>query len=193
MISNVIDESESKINPTILDVTITDPLSDVVFYFIKLKSNTDFFSVMNNVNILDCVNFSFASKGEAEIILIVENASNDKKLEKFETKLFAVEGISSVLSLTASKQYVVSRENDGIRTNAFLIMLVDDLMIDNVAKELLQNKNVKVCYSLHGKYNLIAELCSSSFAENDKFISNYVLAMHGVLKAKELPIINLYE
>lgn len=193
MLSNVINESESKINPTILDVTITDPLSDVVFYFIKLKSNTDFFSVMNNVNILDCVNFSFASKGEAEIILIVENASNDKKLEKFETKLFAVEGISSVLSLTASKQYVVSRENDGIRTNAFLIMLVDDLMIDNVAKELLQNKNVKVCYSLHGKYNLIAELCSSSFAENDKFISNYVLAMHGVLKAKELPIINLYE
>lgn len=193
MLSNVINESESKINPTILDVTITDPLSDVVFYFIKLKSNTDFFSVMNNVNILDCVNFSFASKGEAEIILIVENASNDKKLEKFETKLFAVEGISSVLSLAASKQYVVSRENDGIRTNAFLIMLVDDLMIDNVAKELLQNKNVKVCYSLHGKYNLIAELCSSSFAENDKFISNYVLAMHGVLKAKELPIINLYE
>lgn len=185
--------SNETINSTLVDVTIKNPETEKAYCLVKLKNNADFFSVFNYVSKLEGVKESLATKGEAEIILILEKTRDEFSFADLEVKLIPAGGVAEVSLLKTAEQYSASKETEAAKVSSLLIMLVDDAKIDVIAKELMQNKYVNVCYAVKGKYNLLAELSSGSFAETDKYISNFVVAVPGVLKVKELPIINLYE
>ncbi|MEW6653727.1 MAG: hypothetical protein AB1394_09695 [Bacteroidota bacterium] len=193
MISCNSNVTETKIDSALLEEAPINSKIETAYFLVKLKSSADFFSVFHYANSLEGVKESLAAKGDAEIILVVQKSSDEISLADLEAKLIAADGVSNVSCLQVAEHYAQSDKTEKGKVSSLLIMLVDDAKLVDITKELLLNKSVNLCFAVNGKYNLIAELGFGSFAGTDKFISNYVAAINGVLKVKELPIINLYE
>ncbi|KAF0151417.1 MAG: hypothetical protein FD143_1896 [Ignavibacteria bacterium] len=184
---------EASTDSTPVEISTVIRENENAYFLVKVKSGANYFTVLNKFNSLDNVKQSFASKGEAEIILIVEKTCDKFSFSDLETKLISVDEVSNVSCLKVTELYSISKEAEAVTVSSLLIMLVDDAKLVDIAKELLRSKCVNVCYAVNGKYNLIVELCFSSFAETDKFISNYAATINGVFKVKKLPLIKLYE
>lgn len=193
MVSSKADTTQQNLKSTVLAVTKSKLKTETKYFLIKLKNDANFFSVFHQLNSLEGITKSLATKGEAEIFFEAEKIRNEFSFSDLETKVNSIDGVKQVTCLNVRKQFSISEEKEKGKIFSILLMLVEAAKLDDITKELLQSKSVAFCNELQGKYNLMAELSSDSFTETDKYISNYVVSMPGVLKVKELPLINLYE
>jgi DNA-binding Lrp family transcriptional regulator len=72
-------------------------------------------------------------------------------------------------------------------------MEVEREKLDDIYPTLRLDENVVYCDYTTGKYNLVLMVTGSYFDEIDRFVSEKVINLDGVLKVKEYPIVSLFE
>ncbi|MDR3627163.1 MAG: response regulator [Ignavibacteriaceae bacterium] len=185
------------------------------YVLIKVKNNTDYFSLFQKLYFMDNVVYCDATQGDIDIFMLLQSDSIDGCMEVYENNIKKIKEIQDVRFLPVS----VPMLNDNIKeiVNAVGIGLFDDMhgmnkirdshksvcsyILLNVDREKLDNiypilkltDNILYCDYTEGSYNLILMVYGTQFSEIDKIIENKISNLDGVLKVKKYPIINVFE
>ena len=185
------------------------------YLLMQVDEELDYFKTYQQLYYMDNVVYCDATKGDYDIILLVQSESIEKLEEIVETKIKKVEGVKSVELLEVSDPLLDndtkeilqdiedSLKNESSFSNkgrkmeqrvcSYILLDVEKEKIDNVFPILKLNDNVIYCDYTSGKYNLVLFVTGSYFNEIDHFISQKITSLEGVLKVKKYPIINLFE
>ncbi len=192
MFSGIPKESEVSIQPTNPEIEKVTTLA-TAYYLISVGQSADFFDVFNSIMKEKSVAAGYATKGESEILLLVEKSQPEFSFVEYEKTLKDVAGVKNTVCEVLVSAYSAKEKREKKKITSVLLMLVLPAKLEEIVSSLIQFENVVICYTAEGQYNLIVEVSADSFAETDKFIANHVAVLSGVLKLKELPLINLYD
>ncbi len=76
---------------------------------------------------------------------------------------------------------------------SYILMEVEREKLQDIYPTLRLDDSVIFCDYTIGKYNLVLMLKTDYFNDIDRFISEKINVLEGVLRVKEYPIINLFE
>lgn len=192
MFSGIPKESEVSIQPTNPEIEKVTTLA-AAYYLINVGQRADFFNAFNSIMNGKSVAAGYATKGESEILLLVEKNQPEFSFVEYEKTLKDVAGVKNTVCEVLVSAYSAKERREKKKITSVLLMLVLPEKLEEIVSSLIQFENVMICYAAEGQYNLIVEVSADSFAETDKFIANHVAVLSGVLKLKELPLINLYD
>jgi len=207
--------AEQKETPAVEPVK-EEAVSQSAYLLLKVDEEAGFFETYQKLHYMDNVVYCDATKGDYDIFMLVQAETMDKIREMVETKIKNVDGVKSVDFLGVSEPVLEAGtmsiirdaeealEDDATLTDhhnrdmsqkvcSYLLMEVEREKLDDIYPTLRLDENVVYCDYTNGKYNLVLMVTGSYFDEIDRFISERVVTLDGVLKVKEYPIVSLFE
>jgi CheY-like chemotaxis protein len=192
-----------------------EAISESAYLLLKVDEETGFFDTYQKLHYMDNVVYCDATKGDYDIFMLVQAETMGKIREIVETKIKTVAGVKSVDFLGVSEPVLEAGtmsiirdaeealEDDATLTDhnrdmsqkvcSYLLMEVEREKMDDIYPTLRLDENVVYCDYTNGKYNLVLMVTGSYFDEIDRFVSEKVVTLDGVLKVKEYPIVSLFE
>lgn len=192
-----------------------EEVSESAYLLLTVDEEAGFFETYQELYYMDNVIYCDATKGDFDIFLLVQAENKDKIREIAETKVKKVNGVKTVDMLEVAKpvlddgtiamikdaedalenNFTISERNSGLDKNvcSYVLMEVAREKLDSIYPVLRLAENVVYCDYTTGKYNLVLFASGSHFDEIDRFITEKIINLDGVLKVKEYPIINLFE
>lgn len=185
------------------------------YMLLKVNKDADFFNLYKKLYFMENILYCDATRGDVDIFLLAQADTIDECKELFEKEIKVIDGIDEAEFLPVGEPVL----NDNIKDiiNSAGISLSDELpgldkirdssqsvcsyvlvevereKIEDIYPVLKLTEEVVYCDFTSGKYNLIMMVYGAQFSQIDKFIENKIVNLDGVLKAKEYPIINIYE
>jgi DNA-binding Lrp family transcriptional regulator len=206
--------SEQQAAPAVEEVK-EEAVSESAYMLLKVDEDAGFFETYQKLYYMDNVVYCDATKGDYDIFMLVQAENMDKIREIAETKIKNVDGVKSVELLDVDRPVLEADtmniirdaeealENDSTLTDrnrdlsqkvcSYLLMEVEREKMDDIYPTLRLDENVVYCDYTNGKYNLVLMVTGSYFDEIDRFVSEKVVTLDGVLKVKEYPIVSLFE
>jgi CheY-like chemotaxis protein len=185
------------------------------YALIKVDPKADFFKVYKKLYYMENVLYCDATRGDIDIIMLIQSDSIEKCSAIFENEIKTIEGITeaeflnvdipvlsdSIKDIINSAGISLSDEIPSLGTVrdskhsvcSYVLVEVEREKLEDIYPVLKLTENVVYCDFIAGKYNLIIMVSGTQFSQIDKFIENKLINMNGILKAKEYPIINIYE
>jgi DNA-binding Lrp family transcriptional regulator len=192
-----------------------EAVSESAYLLLNVDEEAGFFDTYQKLHYMDNVVYCDATRGDYDIFMLVQAENKEKIHEIVETKIKTVDGVKSVdflgvdqPVLEAATMNVIrdaeeALEDDSALTDrnrdmsqkvcSYLAMEVEREKLDDIYPTLRLDENVVYCDYTTGKYNLVLMVTGSYFDEIDRFISEKVVTLDGVLKVKEYPIVSLFE
>lgn len=192
-----------------------EAVSESAYMLLKVEEDAGFFDTYQKLYYMDNVVYCDATKGDYDIFLLVQAENMEKIHEIAETKIKNVDGVKSVELLDVDRPVLEADtmniirdaeealEDDSTLTDrnrdmsqkvcSYLLMEVEREKMDDIYPTLRLDENVVYCDYTNGKYNLVLMVTGSYFDEIDRFVSEKVVTLDGVLKVKEYPIVSLFE
>ncbi|MCP5103471.1 MAG: response regulator [bacterium] len=192
-----------------------EAVSESAYLLLNIEEDAGFFETYQNLHYMDNVVYCDAVKGDYDVFMLVQAENMEKIREIVETKIKKADGVKSVDFLGVDQPVLdesthniikdaeaVLEEDDAImghnrdmsqKVCSYILMEVDREKIDTVYPTLRLDEDVVYCDYTAGKYNLVLMVTGSYFDEIDRFISEKVISLDGVLKVKEYPIVSLFE
>jgi CheY-like chemotaxis protein len=188
--------------------------SQSAYLLLKVDEDKGFFETYQQLYYMDNVVYCDATKGDYDIFMLVQAESMEKIHEIVETKIRKVEGVSSVDFMGVERPVLedstlnIIRDAEDVFDDAainggnrdmsqkvcsYILMEVEKEKMDDIYPTLRLDENVVYCDYTTGKFNLVLMVTGSYFDEIDRFISEKVISLDGVLKVKEYPIVSLFE
>lgn len=189
--------------------------SHSAYMLLRLEDDADFFETYRQLHYMENVLYCDATKGDYDIMMLVQADTMADCRQFCEQKVKSVEGVKSVDLLEVSApvledsttaiihaaEEAMAQETPGTlntrdmsnRVCSYLLLEVEREKLDSIYPSLQLDENVIFCDYATGKYNLVAFVTGSYFEEIDRFIHEKIVNMEGVLKMKEYPVINLFE
>lgn len=188
--------------------------SESAYMLLKVSEDVDFFQTYQDLYYMDNVVYCDAVNGDYDIIMLVQAENMDKIRDIAENKIKNVEGVSSVEFLAVenpvldhSTQTIIRDAEEALedvttpdkvrdmsqKVASYILMEVEKEKMDEIYPAFRLNDNVVYCDYTNGKSNLVLFVTGCYFDEIDRFISERIINLDGVLKVKEYPIVNLYE
>ncbi|MCP5105255.1 MAG: response regulator, partial [bacterium] len=192
-----------------------EAVSESAYLLLKIDEDAGFFETYQNLHYMDNVVYCDAVKGDYDVFMLVQAENMEKIREMVETKIKTAEGVESVdflevgqpvlddsthsiikdaESVLDNEEIVAGKNRDmSQKVCSYIIMEVEREKMDEVYPTLRLDEDVVYCDYTSGKYNLVLMVTGSYFDEIDRFISEKVISLDGVLKVKEYPIVSLFE
>jgi DNA-binding Lrp family transcriptional regulator len=192
-----------------------EAVSESAYLLLKVDEDAGFFETYQKLYYMDNVVYCDATKGDYDIFMLVQAENMEKIREIAETKIKKVDGVKSVELLDVDRPVLEADtmniirdaeealEDDSTLTDrnrdlsqkvcSYLLMEVEREKMDDIYPTLRLDENVVYCDYTNGKYNLVLMVTGSYFDEIDRFVSEKVVTLDGVLKVKEYPIVSLFE
>ncbi len=185
------------------------------YIILKVNEEMGFFDTYKELYAMDNVVYCDAVKGDYDIILLAQ-AENIEHIRKIaETKIKKVKGVRTLDFLEVGQPLldestriilqdaeevlegnfdITSREREmSEKVCSYILMDVEREKLDGVYPTLRLDDNVVCCDYTIGKFNLVLFVAVNHFDEIDRFITEKIINLDGVLKIKEYPIVSLYE
>ncbi|MCP4151107.1 MAG: response regulator [bacterium] len=183
------------------------------YMLLKVNEGEGFFESYKQLHLMDPVVYCDATKGDYDIFLLVQGNTMDEIRTFAKEKVEPVEGVASVDILAVGNpvlddsthnvikdaenilQYfsaVATKEKDKM-VCSYILMEVEREKLQDIYPTLRLDDSVIFCDYTIGKYNLVLMLKTDYFNDIDRFISEKINVLEGVLRVKEYPIINLFE
>jgi CheY-like chemotaxis protein len=194
-----------------LDVEAFEDKSVSAYMLIKVEDDAAFFDIYNQMYYMENVLYCDATKGDYDIFILAQSETR-KDLDEMKEKILTMTGIKSVDYLEVSRPLLeesthavidaaesmlsdttVKAREMGNRVCSYLLMDVEKEKMDDIYPTLRLDENVIYCDYTTGKSSLVLFVNGSHFTEIDQFVQEKLVNLHGVLKVKEYPVINLYE
>jgi CheY-like chemotaxis protein len=191
------------------------PKTETAYIFLKVDESSDFFEIYKKLYFMKNILYCDATKGDIDIILLVQGASIDECKELFENEVKVINGIKNaelvpisvpvlndnIKEIINSAGVLLSNEIPSLGSFrdsrhsvcSYVLIDVERERIEDVYPVLKLTENVIYCDFISGKYNLVMLVSGTHFNQIDKFIQNKLVNLPGVIKVKEYPIINIYE
>lgn len=185
------------------------------YVMIKVKEDSDFFSLYKKLYFMEGILYCDATKGDVDIFLLIQSDSSEHCYKIFENEIKKLDGIKSAQYLPVGIPVLndnireiinaagitmfedmpgMSKERDSKKAvYSYVLVDVDREKLEHVYPVLRLTENVLYCDFTNGSYNLILMVYGSQFSEIDKVIEKKIINLDGVLKVKEYPIINIFE
>lgn len=185
------------------------------YIILKVDEEMGFFDTYKELYAMDNVVYCDAVKGDYDIILLAQAENIEKIREIAETKIMKVKGVRTMDFLEfgqpmldestrailrdaedalESKSDISCREKEvNEKVCSYILMDVEKEKLDGVYPTLRLDDNVVCCDYTIGKFNLVLFVAVNHFDEIDRFITERIINLDGVLKVKEYPIVSLYE
>ena len=185
------------------------------YALLKMSEHAGFFDIYKKFYFMDNVLYCDATRGDIDLILLIQSESTDQCKELFDNNIKIVEGIKeaeflpvgvpvlndNIKDIINSAGITLFDEMQGmnkVRDNkkavcSYVLVDIDRERLEDVYPVLKLTENVLYCDYISGKYNLILMIYGTQFSEIDKIIENHIISLNGVLKVKEYPIINIFE
>lgn len=185
------------------------------YIILKVDEEMGFFDTYKELYAMDNVVYCDAVKGEYDIILLAKADNSEKIREIAETKIKKVKGVKTMDILEVghpildeSTRIILQEAEEVLDGNfditsrqqvlnekvcAYILIDVEKEKLDGIYPTLRLDDNVVYCDYTTGKFNLVLFMAANHFDEIDRFITEKIIDMDGVLKVKEFPIVSLYE
>jgi CheY-like chemotaxis protein len=187
-----------------------EAVSESAYLLLKVNEEAGFFETYQRLYYMDNVVYCDATKGDYDIFMLVQADNMAQIREMVETKIKKTEGVQSVEFLGVdrpvledSTMAVIKDAEEALEDDvhrdlsqkvcSYLLMEVEREKLDVIYPTLRLDENVVYCDYTTGKYNLVLMITGSYFDEIDRFVSEKVVGLDGVLKVKEYPIVSLFE
>jgi len=192
-----------------------EAVSESAYMLLKVDEDAGFFETYQKLYYMDNVVYCDATKGDYDIFMLVQAENMEKIREIAETKIKNVDGVKSVELLDVDRPVLEAGTMNIIRDAeealeddhstddrnrdlsrkvcSYLLMEVEREKMDDIYPTLRLDENVVYCDYTNGRYNLVLMVTGSYFDEIDRFVSEKVVTLDGVLKVKEYPIVSLFE
>ncbi|HEY3276909.1 MAG TPA: response regulator [Syntrophorhabdaceae bacterium] len=194
------------------------PKESVTGYaLVTLTPSANLMDVYRSLYFQEDVLYCDAIRGDYDLILLVQAESNDKVREIIETTIKAVPGVAdasflsvetpvfdeSVINIMGSVDKALGKDKaEGemygdqkarVRASSYVTLEIEKEKLEGIYPVLYFNDQVVYCDYTRGKYDIVALMKGTSFAEIENTIRNKFKSLDGVLRIKEWPIITLFE
>lgn len=192
-----------------------DAVGASAYIILKVDEEMGFFDTYKELYAMDNVVYCDAVKGDYDIILLAHADNIEKIREIAETKIMKVKGVRTMdflefgqPMLDESTRVILRDAEEALDGNfdnscreremsekvcSYILMDVETEKLDGVYPTLRLDDNVVCCDYTIGKFNLVLFVAVNHFDEIDRFITEKIINLDGVLKVKEYPIVSLYE
>ena len=183
--------------------------------FIRIDEQKDFFQVYNKLYFMDNVLYCDATRGDIDIILLIQADSEDQCKEVFDNKIKTIDGISECVfhpigipvlndflkdiiqdsGIASIEEFQNVHDVRSIKNTvcSYVIVEVDREHLDIIYPVLKLTDNVLYCDYISGTNQLVLMLNGTQYSEIDKIVANKIINLESVLKVKKYPVINMYE
>ncbi len=158
-----------------------------------------------------------AIRGECDLILLLQAESHEKIKEIVEQEIKGIAGVTeasllsvktpmfgeNVVSILGSVDKALGKDKgEGavyadqtakVRASSYVLFEIEKEKLESIYPVLHFDDQVVSCDYTEGKYDIIALMKGSSFADIEKTIRSRFKTLDGVLRIKEWPIITLFE
>ena len=194
------------------------PKESVTGYaLVTLTPSANLMDVYRSLYFQENVLYCDAIRGDYDLILLVQAESGDKVREIIETTIKAVPGVAdasllsvetpvfdeSVINIMGSVDKALGKDKaEGemygdqkarVRASSYVMLEIEKEKLEGIYPVLYFNDQVVYCDYTRGKYDIVALMKGTSFAEIENTIRNKFKSLDGVLRIKEWPIITLFE
>jgi CheY-like chemotaxis protein len=193
-----------------------EAISKSAYMLLKLDEDVDFFETYQKLYNIENVLYCDATKGNYDVFLLVQAESLKECHKIAEEKIKSIPGIKEVEFLDVENPVLDNSTKDiintaesaleedevfssvrsrdmGNRVCSYILMEVEREKLENIYPTLRLDENVVYCDYTTGKYNLVLFVTGNYYNDIDKFITEKIISMDGVLKVKEYPVINIFE
>ncbi len=185
------------------------------YALVTVNRDADIFGLYQKLFYFRNVLYCDATKGDYDIVLLLQAETQDALDDTVIDIKQSIQGIDSIVYLPvenpmleeSTREIITDAENAladdtnmmgrsgvfGKRVCSYLFVEMENEKLDTVYPLLRLNENVVYCDCTAGAYNVILLVHGSDFTEIDRVVEEKIGVMDGILRIKELPIINLME
>ncbi|MGE5401593.1 MAG: response regulator [Ignavibacteriales bacterium] len=185
------------------------------YILIRAENTADYLALYRKLYFMDHVLYCDSTRGDIDIVLLIQAGSADSCKEFYEKNIRDLEGISESIFLTVEipvmnenireiiqsagiSPYEEVSEMSKFRDStkavySYVILEADREKLERIYPVLKLTDNVLYCDYTDGRYNLILLVYGTQFSEIDRIIENKIMNLDGILKAKRYPVVNIFE
>jgi CheY-like chemotaxis protein len=191
--------------------------SKSAYALISLDNSADLLSIYRKLYFHNSVLYCDAIRGDYDLALLLQAATNDQIAEVVEKEIKAIAGVAdvtlmtmdtpmfgdNVISLMGSVDEALGRDKDEnlaapgqtARTgvSSYVLLEAEKEKMEGIYPALYFDDQVVNCDCTDGRFNIVLLVKGTSFGEIDSLIRNKFKTIDGVLRIKEYPIITLFE
>lgn len=191
---------------------VTESVS--AYLLLKLDDSKNFFETYQKLYYMDNVLYCDATKGDYDIIMLIQGDSLNHTNHIIEQDIKSVEGIKEVevLNLHApilsetmediinTAEYALGEENEGKQSSremsnqvcSYILLDVEKDKVEKVYPILRLNENTVYCDYTSGSFNMVLFHHGSFYSDIDKFIEEQLNNIDGVIRVKKYPVVNMF-
>ncbi|MCP4219913.1 MAG: response regulator [bacterium] len=201
-------EAEEKAKRTATAPETEEAVSVSGYMMINIAQDADFFETYEQLYYMENIVYCDAVKGDFDVILLAQG-NTPMELRNMESQLKAVAGVEAVhfvemenplldagtLNLIEDAEVALDepgRERDlSNKVSSYVVMEVEREKLSEVFPVLCLHENVVYCDYSAGK--MVLFVTGNYFDDIDRFVTDKINNLNGILKVKEYPIINMFE
>ncbi|MBN1696617.1 MAG: response regulator [Spirochaetales bacterium] len=185
------------------------------YVLIKANSGCDIITLYQDLFNRENVLYCDATRGEYDIFLLLQ-AATPRELEKtVETRIRTLDGVETIeylgvtvpvldyatqeILLNAEKALAAEQESFGQtrdrkhRVCSYLLVELEHEKLDTIYPVLRLNDRIVYCDCTTGGYDLVLLVTGGDYNDIDRMVNSRILTIDGILRIKELPVVNLME
>lgn len=191
--------------------------STSTYLMLKFDDSVDLTEIYQRFYFMDNVLYCDATKGDYDMVLLLQAPDIETINELIEKKIKPIEGLRETVFMTVEPPMIAENVNEIIgsvdralgrdrganeavenrdywkNASSYVMLEIEKEKLETIYPALYLNDNVVYCDYTKGKFDVTMLLQGTSFSEIDGVIRNKIRPIDGVLRIKELPIIKLFE
>ena len=196
---------------------LTEKKSVHAYLLMKFDDSVDLIEVYRQFHSMDHVSNCVAARGDYHLILMLQADNFETINEIVENRIMTVEGISEAALMPVEAQTTIGNVNENIHSvgktpgrdrgenertdnlghaktaSSYIFLEIEKETGESLYPALCLNDSVAICDRTRGKFDIAMWVRGASFTEIDHMIQNKIRPLAGVLRIKELPVIQLFE
>lgn len=185
------------------------------YILLRIDEKVDFFEIHRKLFAMENILYCDATRGDIDVFLLIQSDSLESGSEFFDKEIKTLNGIKDAQFLPISVPVLNDNIKDIINSAgislsnevpslgpirdskhsvcAYILAEVERERIEEIYPVMKLTENVIYCDFTTGRYNLVMLVSGTQFSQIDKFVENKLMNLHGIIKIKKYPVINIYE
>lgn len=197
---------------------VASPVTSVSAYaLVNLDPSADLLKTYRKLYFQDNVVYCDAIRGEYDLVMLFQAATQEEINATIEEKIKATEGVAEVTLLPVdsptfgeniteimdtldkalgrdkNEEGVFTSQTSQIRASSYVLLEIEKEKLDTIYPVLYFNDQVVYCDCTRGTYDVVMLMKGTSFSQIETTIRNKFKSLDGVLRIKEWPIITLFD
>jgi hypothetical protein len=185
--------------------SLVEKRSARTYLLMKFDDSVNLTEMYRRFHLMDHVSDCAATRGDYDLILILQADNFETINEIVENKIMTVEGLNEAALMPVESPATMGKLPDRARgkkeddrghgksASSYVLLEMEKDKLESVCPSLPMNGRIVFWDCTKGKFDIVMRVQGASFTEIDHMIRNQIGPLAGVLRIKELPIIQLME